>query len=145
MIDRIRYENRLLTSLDRSPVTTLLGPRQCGKTTLARKICARMSGTFLLLGSASPQLIENTSETLAGRTEFVDLSGFDLEEVGGSNIEKLWFRGGFPKAYLAEDDVSATAWLEGFTRTFPERDLPQLGHFAGAAVMRKLWMMLASI
>lgn len=199
MIDRVRYENRLLTSLERSPVTTLLGPRQCGKTTLARKICARMGGTFLdlerradqarlqnpelflgslsglvvldevqrmpsllevirplsdredrpatflLLGSASPKLIKNTSETLAGRTEFVDLSGFDLEEVGGSNIEKLWFRGGFPKAYLADDDVSAIAWLEGFTRTFLERDLPQLGHFAGPAVMRKLWMMLASI
>ena len=103
------------------------------------------AASFLLLGSASPEIVKNTSETLAGRTEFVDLSGCDLEEVGGINIENLWFRGGFPRAYLAEDDASAAAWLEGFTRTFLERDLPQLGYFTASAEMRKLWMMLASI
>lgn len=199
MIERPRYVRKLLAALERSPVTTLLGPRQSGKTTLARIVWQELGGiyldlekradlarlknpelflsslsglvvldevqrmpdlfevirpladrvgrpaTFLLLGSASPELVRGSSETLAGRTTFVDLSGFDLEETGAANIERLWFRGGFPRSYLAEDDEAALAWLEDFVRTFLERDLPQLGDFRGAAVMGRLWMMIASI
>ena len=178
---------------------TLLGPRQSGKTTLARSIWEKLGGTyldldlrsdqarlanpesflgsltglvvidevqrdpgllqvlrpladrkdrpatFLLLGSASPEIVKGASETLAGRTEFVDLSGFDLGEVGISSLERLWFRGGFPRSFLAESDEASSSWLEGFTRTFLERDLPQLGYFTGAAVIRRLWTMIASV
>jgi predicted AAA+ superfamily ATPase len=98
---------------------------------------------FLILGSASPGIIRNASETLAGRIEFVDLSGFDLSEVGKSNWQLLWLRGGFPRSYLAEEDVDSLSWREGFIRTFLERDIPQLGiHIPGAA-MRRFWTMLA--
>ena len=103
------------------------------------------TATFLLLGSASPDIIKGASETLAGRTEFIDLAGFDLTEVGNSNIGTLWFRGGFPRAFLAEDNESSMIWLEDFTRTFLERDLAQLESSADSATFRKLWMMIASM
>ncbi|MBD3277247.1 MAG: DUF4143 domain-containing protein, partial [Candidatus Aegiribacteria sp.] len=76
---------------------------------------------------------------------FVDLSGFDLTEVDSSNIAKLWFRGGFPRAFLADDDESSMVWLEDFTRTFLERDLVQLESSADPTTFRKLWMMIASM
>jgi len=151
MINRPRYLEELEKSLKLMPVTTLLGPRQCGKTTIARMLCEKHGGTyldlerrsdrirlsnpeaflgslnglvvidevqkmpslmevlrpladrderpatFLLLGSASPSLLTGTSETLAGRTGFVDLHGFDVEEAGSACLESLWFRGGVPK------------------------------------------------
>ena len=98
---------------------------------------------FIILGSASPEIIRNASETLAGRIEFVDLAGFDLSEVGSSNWQLLWLRGGFPRSYLAESESDSLTWREGFIRTFLERDIPQLGIQIPTTAMRRFWTMLA--
>jgi len=102
-----------------------------------------LQARFIILGSASPEIIRNVSETLAGRMEFIDLHGFNLAEVGPSNWESLWTRGGFPRSYLAEKDADSLTWREGFIRTFLERDIPQLGIQIPAAAMRRFWTMLA--
>lgn len=197
MIDRPRYLEQLSSAVRRSPVTALLGPRQYGKTTLARVFAQHRQATFfdlesqpdrlrlqnpelvlgsleglvvldeiqampelfstlrvlvdrsesrarfLILGSASPTLVKGVSETLAGRVEFVELSGFGLSEVGAIAWEKLWLRGGFPRAYLAETKEDSLAWREGFIRTFLERDIPQLGIAIPTAAVRRFWTMLA--
>jgi hypothetical protein len=197
MIDRVSYLQQLATAVRRAPVTALLGPRQCGKTTLAQIFAAGRQATyfdlesqpdlrrlqnpelmlgslaglvvldevqvlpelfnvlrvladrpnkpaqFLILGSASPDIIRNVSETLAGRVEFIELSGFDLRETGAATWEQLWLRGGFPRAFLADSDDDSLAWREGFIRTFLERDIPQLGMTIPAAAMRRFWTMLA--
>jgi len=185
-------------ALQRSPVTALLGPRQCGKTTLARQIAAKQHPShyfdlespadrqrlqnpelvlsaltgliildeiqlapelfsvlrvladrpgdatrFLILGSASTDIIRNVSESLAGRIEFIELSGFDTTEVPDENIERLWLRGGFPRALLATSEEDSLAWREGFIRTFLERDIPQLGINIPSQAMRRFWTMLA--
>lgn len=98
---------------------------------------------FLILGSASPEIVREVSETLAGRVEFVELSGFDLGETGPDRWERLWVRGGFPRSFLADSDRDSAAWREGFVRTFLERDIPQLGITIPAAAMRRFWIMLA--
>lgn len=197
MLDRPGYLERLTTAVRRSPVTALLGPRQCGKTTLARlfargrqasffdlesqpdlrrlqnpelallaerglvvldEIQARPElfavlrvlsdrprrGTrFLVLGSASPDIVRGASETLAGRVEFVELGGFDLRETGREAWERLWLRGGFPRSWLARSNADSLAWREGLIRTFLERDVPQLGIGIPAPAMRRFWTMLA--
>jgi len=98
---------------------------------------------FLILGSASPDIIKNASETLAGRVEFVELSGFDLQEIAAGSLDILWLRGGFPRSFLAESDEDSMAWREGFIRTFLERDIPHLGISIPPAAMRRFWTMLA--
>jgi predicted AAA+ superfamily ATPase len=197
MIQRIAYMHKLEDAVRRSPVTSLLGPRQCGKTTLARQfglgrgahyfdlesvpdqqrlqnpelMLGPLDGLvildeiqlkpelfsvlrvlvdrtdnkcrFLVLGSASPQIIKNVSETLAGRIEFVELAGFDVNECSGHDLEQLWLRGGFPRSYLADSEEDSRAWREGFIRTFLERDIPQLGISIPAVAMRRFWTMLA--
>ena len=197
MIGRKAYLSQLATATNRSPVTALLGPRQCGKTTLARAFARGKSATFfdlesqpdlqrlqnpelvlgqltglivmdeiqrmpelfnvlrvlvdrsenrtqyLILGSASPALIRQASETLAGRIEFVELSGLDISDVGMEDWSRLWVRGGFPRAYLAASDDDSQAWREGYVRTFLERDIPQLGITIPATAMRRFWTMLA--
>lgn len=197
MIERMIYLEQLNSALRRSPIIALLGPRQCGKTTLARIFAQDKLATlfdlesqpdlrrlqnpelvlgslkglvvldeiqtmpelfgvirvlvdrsenqarFLILGSASPYIIKNISETLAGRVEFVELSGFDLSETGAETWERLWLRGGFPRAYLADTDEDSLAWREGFIRTFLERDIPQLGISIPATAMRRFWTMLS--
>ena len=197
MIERLSYLKQLATAVRRSPVTALLGPRQCGKTTLARLFGAgrqaihfdlesqpdqrrlqnpelilgsfqglvildeiqvmpelfnvlrvlvdrpETQARFLILGSASPDIIRNVSETLAGRVELVELAGFDLRETGADTWERLWLRGGFPRSFLAASDEDSLAWREGFLRTFLERDIPQLGIRIPAAAMRRFWTMLA--
>ena len=197
MTPRDNYMRQIETALRRSPVTALLGPRQCGKTTLARLFGDRLSATyfdleserdvrrlanpelvlgelrglvvldeiqrlpalfnvlrvladrpdadarFLILGSASPDLVRGVSESLAGRVEFVELAGFDLSETGIERWRRLWLRGGSPRSYLAESDADSTAWRDGFLRTFLERDIPQLGIATPAAAMRRFWTMLA--
>ncbi len=163
------------------PVTALLGPRQCGKTTVAgmfaesepstffdcenpvdmQRLSAPMTvleslsglviidevqrrpnifpllrvlvdrpqsrSRFLLLGSASPFLVKGVSESLAGRLGFVDLSGFNLWEVGSAERDRLWVRGGFPRSFLQDNEADSMAWRSDFIRTFLERDIPQLG------------------
>ena len=197
MIDRPSYIEKLSTALRRSPVVALLGPRQCGKTTLARIFGLERKSThfdlesqpdlqrlqnpemvlgslegivildeiqrlpelfnvlrvlvdrperttrFLILGSASPDLVKNVSETLAGRIEFIELSGFDVGETGADSWQALWLRGGFPRSYLADSDDDSLAWREGFLHTFLERDIPQLGITIPSAAMRRFWTMLA--
>jgi predicted AAA+ superfamily ATPase len=98
---------------------------------------------FLILGSASPDIVKNVSETLAGRVEFIELNGFDLAEIGSENWQSLWVRGGFPRSYLADTGEDSLAWREGFVRTFLERDIPQLGITIPTANMRRFWTMLA--
>ena len=98
---------------------------------------------FLVLGSASPQLVKGVSESLAGRIGFIDLSGFDLEEVGSEQQTRLWIRGGFPRSFLAIDDAASMAWREDFIRTFLERDIPQLGITIPAETLRRFWTMIA--
>jgi predicted AAA+ superfamily ATPase len=98
---------------------------------------------FLILGSASPDLVKNVSETLAGRVEFVELSGFGLHETGTASASVAWLRGGFPRSYLARSDGDSLAWREGFIQTFLARDIPQLGISIPPAAMRRFWMMLA--
>jgi predicted AAA+ superfamily ATPase len=197
MIERPGYINKLLTAHHRSPITALLGPRQCGKTTLARffgsdhqaeyfdlesqpdlqrlqnpeMVIGSLEGLvildeiqripalfnalrvlvdrpgnparLLILGSASPDLVKNVSETLAGRVEFVELSGFDLSEIGPDAWQTLWLRGGFPRSFLAELDDDSLAWREGFIHTFLERDIPQLGITIPSVAMRRFWTMLS--
>jgi uncharacterized protein len=197
MISRPAALARLTRAIGRAPITALLGPRQCGKTTLARALAAARDAAFfdlesepdrrrlqnpelvlggfrglvvldeiqaapelfralrvlvdrpdrrskfLLLGSASPDIVRRVSETLAGRIEFVELGGFDLSETGPARWERLWLRGGLPRSYLARSDGDSAAWREGFIRTFLERDVPQLGITIPAAAMRRFWTMLA--
>mgnify|MGYP001765676325 FL=1 len=197
IIQREDYLNRLKISIGRSPVTALLGPRQCGKTTLARQLVNQKEATFfdiesvpdqrrlqnpelilgnltglvvldeiqampqlfqvlrvlvdrpenqarfLILGSASPEIIKSASETLAGRIEFIEIQGFALSETGTDSWESLWLRGGFPRSFLANTNEDSLAWREGFIRTFLERDIPQLGIHIPAVTMRRFWTMLA--
>jgi len=197
MIKRPQYLEYLETATQRAPITALLGPRQVGKTTLARQFAQNRQATFfdlestpdqrrlqnpelvlgnldglvildeiqlmpdlfstlrvlvdrpeqkarfIILGSASPEIIRNASETLAGRIEFIDLAGFDLSEVGSSNWQSLWLRGGFPRSFLAKSELDSLTWREGFIRTFLERDIPQLGIQIPATAMRRFWTMLA--
>jgi len=197
MIPRPEPIRQIEASFQIHPVTALLGPRQCGKTTLARFIAQKEPSTifdlenpvdiqrlsapmqtlkdlsglviideiqrkpelfellrvlvdrsglnarFLLLGSASPHLVKGVSESLAGRIGFVDLSGFQLWEVGMQNRDRLWMRGGLPKAFLADSDSVSKQWHESFIRTFLERDIPQLGITIAAETLRRFWTMVA--
>ena len=197
MIDRPGYLQRIRSALRVHPVAALLGPRQCGKTTLARMLSEHCSSTmfdledpvgrqrlaapmttlerlrglvivdeiqrkpdlfeilrvlvdrpdneaqFLVLGSASPELAKGSSESLAGRVGFVDLSGFTLGEVGADKRDRLWNRGGFPRSFLAPDDATSEQWRQDFTRTFLERDIPQLGITIPSETLRRFWTMVA--
>lgn len=197
MIERPAALKRIDTIFKVHPVAALLGPRQCGKTTLARMLeqgqpstyfdlenpvdIRRLSAPmraleqladlviideiqrrpdlfellrvlvdrpqnparFLILGSASPGLVKGVSESLAGRIGFVDLSGFNITEVGTTERSPLWIRGGFPRSFLAEDDSSSMVWCENFMRTFLERDIPQLGISIPAETLRRFWTMIA--
>jgi predicted AAA+ superfamily ATPase len=102
-----------------------------------------LPGQFLVLGSASPALLQQGSETLAGRIHFLDLAPFSLDEVGFDAWKKLWIRGGFPRSYLASSGPASLRWRVDFIRTFLERDLPQFGFNLPAAAMGRLWTMLA--
>lgn len=103
----------------------------------------RPAPRFLVLGSASPELLKQGSETLAGRIAFHDLGGFALDEVGEDRLARLWLRGGMPRSFLAGSEVKSYEWRLGFIRTFLERDLPGLGSRLPSATMRRFWTMLA--
>jgi len=198
VLERPSYTGLIRRRLAANPVVSLLGPRQVGKTTLARHLAGEhpqahffdlenpvdasrlrepltalepleglvvidevqrlpelfpllrvladrrpVRARFLLLGSASPSLVRGVSESLAGRVAFVDLHGFDLGEVGAEKWRRLWWRGGYPPAFLAGDDTAAREWLEALTRTLVERDAPQLGITIPAATLRRFWSMVA--
>jgi len=198
------YINRYLTAkikkrLENMPAVAILGPRQCGKTTLAKHIISKVesalyldlerlsdanklrdpeaffslnpgklicldeiqavpgifsalrpildqegqNGRLLILGSASRDLIRQSSETLAGRLSYLELTPFLIDEVGSENIYTLWLRGGFPRSFLAPDDKTSFEWRQDFIRTFLERDIPQLGFRIPARSIRRLWQMCA--
>jgi predicted AAA+ superfamily ATPase len=193
-----KIESEVLSRLSTNPATALLGPRQCGKSTLAKELLKRFPGSvyldlentadlnklsdpplffesnserlvcideiqrkpelfpvfrsildtggrngqLLLLGSASRDLIRQSSETLAGRISYVELTPFLLDEAGTS-ISEFWLRGGFPRSLLAGSDAIGSRWRTDFIRTFLERDIPQLGFAIPAESMRHLWTMCA--
>ena len=101
----------------------------------------RSPARFLVLGSASPDLLRQTSETLAGRVAFHELDGFGLREV--ENLERLWLRGGFPRSYLAPSAPASRRWRDGFIGTFLTRDVPDLGSTIPPLTLRRFWTMLA--
>ena len=101
------------------------------------------SGRFLLLGSASVELIRQASESLAGRIAYLELAGLTVLEVNSSQVETLWIRGGFPDSFLAASDRASALWRENFIRTYLERDVPQLGPRIPAETLRRFWVMLA--
>ncbi len=107
----------------------------------------RRSSQFLLLGSASMDLMRQSSESLAGRISYLEMNGLSLVEVDGHQQERqaLWLRGGFPESYLADDDDLAMDWLENLIRTYLERDIPQMGFRVPATRLRRLWTMLAHL
>lgn len=103
----------------------------------------RRPARFLVLGSASPELLAQSSESLAGRIAYLELAGFQPAEVGVKLVDRLWLRGGFPRSFLARSDSASFTWREEFVRTFLERDLPQLRVATPATTMRRFWTMLA--
>jgi predicted AAA+ superfamily ATPase len=103
----------------------------------------KASTRFLVLGSASPELLRQGSESLAGRIVYHELGGFSLDEVGMKNHQRLWLRGGFPRSYLASSDAVSEEWRRGFIRTFLERDLPQMGITIRSTTMHRFWSMLS--
>lgn len=193
VLKRIHHQFRV------NPAVAILGPRQCGKTTVAKQYLAELNGIpkqnyfdlensrdiarlqdplltlsqltglividevqfspelfptlrvlidnpaldlrFLILGSASIALLKQSSETLAGRISYIELTPFSYPEVG--DLEKVWIRGGFPKSYLAEDDLVSRDWRKEFIKTFLEKDIPKLGIQISPENLRRFWMMLA--
>jgi len=103
----------------------------------------RPAARFLVVGSASPELLRQGSETLAGRIMYHELKSLSLDEVGMIHQARLWLRGGLPRAYLARTDAASDEWRRGFIRTFLERDLPQQGIAIRSSTLRRLWAMLA--
>lgn len=193
LIARSTDRNQILKLLDAFPVTAILGPRQCGKTTIARRVnhdhyfdlenpvdMARMDHPqlaledlngliiideiqqspdlfplirylvdnqpkqkYLILGSASRDLIRQSSETLAGRIAYYHLGGFRLKDVGAGNFKALWVKGGFPDSFTPEHEERSILWRQNFITTFLERDIPQLGINIPARTLRRFWTMLS--
>jgi len=103
----------------------------------------KVAGRFLILGSASPDLLRNASETLAGRIIYHELCPFVMEETGYDQVQQLWLRGGYPESYLAPTDETSFTWREAFIKTYLEMDIPQLGIRVPAMQLRRFWTMLA--
>jgi uncharacterized protein len=197
MIKRNQLLSEVKNAIERSRIVVLLGPRQCGKTTLARELVdidspnyfdledpvsltrldepmtalrplkglvvidevqrkpdifpilrvlsdrSPLSARFLILGSASPGLLRQSSESLAGRVEHITMSGFNLGEVGKEAQSTHWLRGGFPLSYLASTDNESIIWRKNFIRTFLEHDLPQMGIRIPSTTLQRFWAMIA--
>ena len=103
----------------------------------------KVGGRFLLLGSASVELLKQSGESLAGRISYLELTPFDATEVDGERMDRLWIRGGFPASFLAANDRISLDWREDFIRTYLERDVPQFGSRIPAETLRRFWTMLA--
>ena len=193
MIDRAIDRREIKKLLSQFPVTALIGPRQCGKTTLAREFAAnhyfdlenprdlaalqnpqllledltglividevqrrpeifplirflvdtRPGQKYLILGSASGNLLRQSSESLAGRIAFHTLGGLRLQDVNSGNFKKLWLRGGFPRSFTAKSEIQSRSWRDHYLTAFLERDLPQLGIDIPAPTLRRFLTMLA--
>ena len=196
MLPRTNDESRLREALARSPIVLLTGPRQAGKSTLARSVVApersrsfdledprdvlRLGdptltltpgptimideaqrrpdlfpvlrvladaddrpGRFLILGSASPDLVGLAAESLAGRVALVELGGFTLPDVGPGLLDTLWQRGGLPRSFTASSEPRSAAWRDDYISTFLERDLANLGIRIPPTTMRRFWTMIA--
>jgi predicted AAA+ superfamily ATPase len=197
MVKREKESIRIQNALDRSCVVALVGPRQCGKTTLARDFVpsdslnyfdledpqslARLSepettlrkltglvvideiqrrpdlfpllrvlvdrspnpAKFLILGSAAPELLKQSSESLAGRIEQIQIEGFRLTDLPADAQDRHWLRGGFPRSYLAKDEGDSLVWRKQFIQTFLERDMPQLGITIPSQALFRFWSMVA--
>jgi len=198
MIERKGYIDFIKRAIDRSRAVAILGPRQSGKTTLARELVdihspnyfdledqssiialadpkgvleplkglvvidevqqrpelfpvlrvlldrKPLPAKFLILGSASPDLLRQSSESLAGRLELIEMGGFDLAEVGEKKTSRLWLRGGFPMSFLAKNDVDSFSWRKSFIKTFLERDLRDQGIEVPSVTLHRFWAMLAN-
>ena len=197
MIQRAQVLTEIRKALRRSRVVALIGPRQCGKTTLAAQIVERRSINyfdledpsslarlsepkttlevlrgivvidevqlrpdlfpvlrvladrkplpcrFLILGSASPDLLRQSAESLAGRLETIELTGFSIAELGLKYLDRLWFRGGFPLSLLARSEEDSKVWRRQFLQTFVQRDIVQMGFDIPAAALYRFWSMVA--
>lgn len=197
MLDRNALHGRIETALERSRIVVLVGPRQAGKTTLARAFVPANStcyfdledplaalrlaepmaalgsltglvvideiqrapdifpamrvladrvpspARFLLLGSASPALLRQSSESLAGRVEVLEITGFDVDELGPDDADVVWRRGGFPLSCLAINEEASRVWRRQFLLALAERDLPQLGVNLPSAALQRFFIMLA--
>ncbi len=199
MIPRHQHQSELGKLLKSYPIVGVLGPRQIGKTTLAKQVAEQRKGPtthfdledtrdlarlsdpaltleplqglvvldeiqrrpelfpflrvladrrpirarFLVLGSASPEMLKQSSESLAGRISYYELPGLSLPEVKIKNQSKLWLRGGFPASYTASTNSISDLWRRDFIKAFLERDLPQLGIRTPSAVLSRFWSMLA--
>lgn len=201
MIDRTQTK-RILKYLNHFPVVAIIGPRQVGKTTLAKLLQKKLQkestyldlerledlvkieepslyfdkrknecvildeiqrlpelftelrslidlhrepGRFLILGSASPDLIKQSSESLAGRITYIELSPINISEIEADKLEKLWIRGGFPEPFLINDDEIRAVWYQSFITTYIERDLPMLGLNTSPILLRRFLNILAGI
>jgi hypothetical protein len=145
-IDLARLDDPMLALQDRSGLVVLDEiQRRPALFPVLRVLADRPQppARFLVLGSASPMLLQQSSESLAGRIHYHELGGFALDEVGQDATERLWRRGGFPPAFLATSDAASAEWRRDFVRTFLERDLPQLGVRVPAITLRRFWTMLA--
>ncbi len=194
-----KVESRIQAALNRVPVVALVGPRQCGKSTLAKVLIQRsqkhryldlelpsdlrrltdpeqyltqnreslvcidevqrkpdlfpvlraisdrsdQNGRYLILGSAGPDLLRQSSESLAGRISYVYLTPFQIDELGISSVHDHWMRGGFPRSYLASNEEESLAWRYDFIASYLERDIPALGFQTESWTMRRLITMLA--
>lgn len=197
MIKRVELSRKIRFAFRYGRVVALLGPRQCGKTTLARQfvspdaahyfdledpigaarlaepmnVLSNLKGTvvideiqrqpdlfpilrvladrkplparFFILGSASPELIKHSSESLAGRLARVVMSGFTLSEAGPAGSGRLWLRGGFPLSFLAKAEKDSVNWRKDFIRSFVERDLPAYGITLPPLTLLRFWIMIA--
>lgn len=194
-MNRNRFLERIHDAYTIAPICAILGPRQCGKTTLSQQYSAQFKGQthvfdlehpldlarlenpwltleglkgviiideiqrrpdlfpvlrvlvdkdkdkkFLILGSASQDLIRQSSETLAGRISYIEMTPFSLTEV--INADLLWKRGGFPLSFLAKDYITSNKWRKNFIQTFLEKDIPAMGFMLSPQKIRKFWMML---
>jgi predicted AAA+ superfamily ATPase len=197
MIKRTALLQRIKNALKRSRVVALIGPRQCGKTTMARELMAfdslnyfdledpsslsrldepmtalrglsglivideiqlrpdlfpvlrvladrkPLKSRFLVLGSASPDLLRQSSESLAGRLETIEMKGFNLNEIGAHNQKRHWLRGGFPLSYLSRSQADSMVWRKNFIQTILQRDIPLLGKRFPSTTMLRFWTMCA--
>jgi uncharacterized protein len=193
MIKRLTDVENIKKLLDTFPVVAILGPRQCGKTTISKEFSAQhyfdlenprdaarlehpqltledLSGLitideiqrmpdlfplirymvdnkprqkYLVLGSASRELLKQSSDSLAGRIGYYRLEGFRVSDVGAENFKQLWLRGGFPRSYTAQSDDESLLWRENYITTFLEKDIPQFGIEIPSQSLRRFWKMLS--